>query len=58
LSKNSSCPFCGMGAAIIDTLNSANGKAAKYRVQCQVCMSSTRWCDTPEEAWKIWASRA
>ena len=53
------CPFCGnQAAAAIDTLNYANGKPAKQRVQCLECLAATRWCDTAGEAWGAWERRA
>ena len=50
------CPFCGNSGAL-DTLNYTSGKPVMFRVQCQVCKSSTGWYGTEEEAWKAWDMR-
>ena len=50
------CPFCGDTAAI-DTINHANRKPAKYRVQCRKCRAATEWFDAAGGAWTAWEQR-
>jgi len=53
-----SCPFCGKNVGAIDTLNYTSRKPAKFRVQCQECLVATHWCNTEEQAWEAWNTRA
>jgi Lar family restriction alleviation protein len=55
--KFMACPFCGKPQAIIDTLNYHGEKPVEFRVQCQACGVTTRWCDTEEQAGEAWNSR-
>jgi Lar family restriction alleviation protein len=55
--KEADCPFCGSKEVIIDTFNYASGKPHQYRALCQDCGTTSRWCDTEEEAWTAWNRR-
>jgi Lar family restriction alleviation protein len=54
----SPCPFCGGGAAGIDTFNNAGGKPVKFRARCPECMAATGWHGNGEEAAEKWNTRA
>jgi Lar family restriction alleviation protein len=55
---NKECPFCGSENTAIDMFNGISGRPIWYRVQCQLCKSSTKWLEKREQAWAAWNARS
>jgi Lar family restriction alleviation protein len=51
------CPFCGSDAFIYEDIES---NILPFQATCSntLCEASIKWCDTKEEAIKIWNTRS